>query len=120
MTLACAGPKNGVSTATAMSIASSRAPPSAQPTKFSSPRTPSRRTSGDAQVYRDLEHALAALLRTEDAALLPDGFLANIAAAQATASDREAAVMDEHAHPSLLAAASTAYFTPCRSSVAMY
>src|SRR5205814_4636103 len=29
----------------AMSIASSRAPPSAQPTKFSKPRTPSRRTS---------------------------------------------------------------------------
>src|SRR4051794_7340515 len=36
-----------------MSMASSRAPPSAQPTKFNSPRTPSRRTSGGMSSHRE-------------------------------------------------------------------
>ncbi len=61
----------------------------------------SRATSGDSAELLALELDLRAHFRCEDVAVLPSGYLANLAAAQALRADHDLAILDEHAHPSL-------------------
>ncbi len=62
----------------------------------------SRQTSGHTNLHQALEQDIARTLTTRDALLLPDGYLANLAAAQAlAASGTRYALIDERAHQSL-------------------
>jgi glycine C-acetyltransferase/8-amino-7-oxononanoate synthase len=65
----------------------------------------SRRTTGNHQIYAELESALAEFFGAESAVLLPDGYLAPVAAAQALAGEFTQAFVDEYAHGALLDAA---------------
>lgn len=68
----------------------------------------SRVTSGNTKVHVELEAELGAWLGCEAAAVLPDGALANLAAAQVLAESYQAVWLAERAHPSLQAAVSAA------------
>ncbi len=69
----------------------------------------SRTTTGNSPLHTRLEAELADFLRLPAVALLPDGYTANIAAAQALASSGVAdAHLDARAHPSLRDAARAA------------
>jgi 8-amino-7-oxononanoate synthase len=62
----------------------------------------SRRTTGNHAIYRTLETALAKFFGAESALVLPDGYFAPIATAQALAGEFTHAFVDELAHGALL------------------
>ena len=68
----------------------------------------SRQTSGNTSEHDALERDLSAFLAFEGALLTPDGYTANLAAAQALARDHRIALLDERAHQSLRDAARVA------------
>jgi len=61
----------------------------------------SRQTSGNTHEHNALEDELASFLGFEGALLTPDGYTANLAAAQALVRDHQIALLDERAHQSL-------------------
>jgi 7-keto-8-aminopelargonate synthetase-like enzyme len=61
----------------------------------------SRETTGNTSAHEELEHAAARFLGCEAALLAPDGYLANLVAAQALAADHDVALVDEKSHASL-------------------
>lgn len=65
----------------------------------------SRLTSGNHKVYAELEQRLAGFFKAQAALLVPSGYVANLAAAQALAGQFSHALIDEAAHPSLADAA---------------
>ena len=65
----------------------------------------SRRTTGNHEIYAALEKALAGFFAVEAALLLPDGYLAPVAVAQALADEFTRVFVDEFAHGALLDAA---------------
>lgn len=65
----------------------------------------SRRTTGNHSVYARLEMELGRFFDTESALLLPEGYLAPMAAAQSFAGEFSHAFVDELAHGALLDAA---------------
>ena len=65
----------------------------------------SRRTSGNTHEHASLERELAEFLGFEGAVLTPDGYTANLVAAQRLAQDCRVALLDERAHASLVDAA---------------
>jgi 7-keto-8-aminopelargonate synthetase-like enzyme len=65
----------------------------------------SRLTTGNHSIYRALEKELTDFFRTEDALLLPTGYLTSLTVAQALAGQFSHVVVDEYAHPALLDAA---------------
>ena len=65
----------------------------------------SRRTTGNHKIYAQLEKELATFFGAETALVLPDGYLAPIAAAQAMAGEFTHALIDEFAHGALVDAA---------------
>ena len=65
----------------------------------------SRRTTGNHKSYARLETQLATFFGAETALVLPDGYLAPIAATQALAGEFTHALMDEFAHGALADAA---------------
>jgi glycine C-acetyltransferase/8-amino-7-oxononanoate synthase len=65
----------------------------------------SRRTTGNHKIYARLETALAKFFGAESALVLPDGYFAAIAAAQALAGEFTHALIDELAHGALVDAA---------------
>lgn len=66
----------------------------------------SRTTTGDRPAHGALERAIAPFVRRDDAVLLPEGFLANLAVCQALGTP--IAIIDERAHRSLHDAAACA------------
>jgi 7-keto-8-aminopelargonate synthetase-like enzyme len=66
----------------------------------------SRLTTGNHRLYRELEKRLGRLFQTESALLVPSGYVANLAVAQALSGQFSHALEDEAAHPSLGDAAS--------------
>lgn len=67
-----------------------------------------RETSGNALPHEALEADLARTLECGATILLPEGYTANLAAAQALGSDHQVALIDERSHPSLFDAAAVA------------
>jgi 8-amino-7-oxononanoate synthase len=65
----------------------------------------SRRTTGNHKIYARLEQELARFFGAEAALVLPDGYLAPIAAAQALAGEFTHTLIDEFAHGALVDAA---------------
>ncbi len=65
----------------------------------------SRRTTGNHPIYAQLETALAGFFGAEAALVLPDGYLAPLAAAQALAGGFTHVLLDEFAHGALVDAA---------------
>ena len=65
----------------------------------------SRTTSGTLDLHERLESQLAEFLGLEAALVLPDGYLADFAAATGVGAGRDIALLDEDAHPSLVDAA---------------
>ena len=65
----------------------------------------SRLTTGNHELYQKLEQQLARFFDAEAALLLPNGYLAASAVAQALAGTFSHALVDEKAHPALLDAA---------------
>jgi len=65
----------------------------------------SRLTTGHHKIYAKLERQLADFFGTEDALLLPGGYLTGTVVAQALAGNFSHALVDERAHPALLDAA---------------
>jgi 7-keto-8-aminopelargonate synthetase-like enzyme len=65
----------------------------------------SRRTTGNHKIYAQLETALAKFFAAETATVLPDGYLAPLAVAQALTGAFSVALVDEFAHSALLDAA---------------
>ena len=65
----------------------------------------SRRTTGNHKIYAQLEKELAGFFGAEAALVLPDGYLAPIAVAQALAGEFTHALLDEFAHGALVDAA---------------
>jgi 7-keto-8-aminopelargonate synthetase-like enzyme len=65
----------------------------------------SRLTTGNHQIYQRLERELADFFEAESAVLLPDGYFAPLAAAQALAGEFSHAFIDEFAHGALRDAA---------------
>jgi 7-keto-8-aminopelargonate synthetase-like enzyme len=65
----------------------------------------SRRTTGNHPVYARLETELASFFGSESALVLPDGYLAPLAVAQALAGEFTHALIDEFAHGALVDAA---------------
>jgi glycine C-acetyltransferase/8-amino-7-oxononanoate synthase len=65
----------------------------------------SRRTTGNHRIYARLETALASFFGAETALVLPDGYLAPGAVAQALAGEFSHALVDEFAHGALADAA---------------
>ncbi len=76
--------------------------------RFGLSTSASRSTSGNTSLHESLEAALAAHLRQEAGLLTPDGYTANLVAAQALAAEHAVALLDERAHPSLRDAARVA------------
>ena len=62
----------------------------------------SRQTTGNHEIYRHLEARLADFFGSETALILPDGYLAPGAAAQALAGEFTHALVDEFAHGALV------------------
>ncbi len=65
----------------------------------------SRRTTGNHKIYTQLEAELAKFFGAETALVLPDGYLAPLAAAQALAEEYTQALIDEYARGALVDAA---------------
>src|SRR5580704_4636697 len=65
----------------------------------------SRITTGNQEIYHQLETELARFFKAESAVLLPDGYLAPLAAARALAGEFTHALVDEMAHAALSDAA---------------
>ncbi|HXS67519.1 MAG TPA: hypothetical protein VN761_01675, partial [Candidatus Polarisedimenticolia bacterium] len=65
----------------------------------------SRLTTGNREIYAQLETSLAAFFGAEAALIFPNGYLAPMAAAQALAGEFSHALADEFAHAALLDAA---------------
>lgn len=65
----------------------------------------SRLTTGNHQVYAELEAALAGFFGAESALLLPTGYLTSTVAAQALAGSFDHVLLDAQAHPALKDAA---------------
>jgi 7-keto-8-aminopelargonate synthetase-like enzyme len=65
----------------------------------------SRRTTGNHKIYAQLETELARFFGAEAALVLPDGYLAPVAVAQALAGEFTHAFIDEFAHGALVDAA---------------
>ncbi len=61
----------------------------------------SRATTGDHQVYRELESQLAILTDSEDALLTGAGYLANLCLIPFLQQSADLLLMDDHCHPSL-------------------
>lgn len=61
----------------------------------------SRRTTGDHELYLRLEEALARFFDVPEAVLVPNGYVANLAAVQALAGKVSHVFLDDRAHPSL-------------------
>lgn len=78
--------------------------------RFGMSTSASRETSGNTSVHAELETELAAFIARGgcEGLLLPDGFTANLAAAQGLAADHCCAVIDERGHRSLHDAARVA------------
>lgn len=77
-------------------------------TRFGLSTSASRKTTGNTTLHDELEQALADFLGQPAAVVVPDGYSANLAAAQALAADHRVAVMDRRAHMSLREAARVA------------
>jgi 7-keto-8-aminopelargonate synthetase-like enzyme len=72
----------------------------------------SRTTTGNSPLHTQLERELADFLGCPDACILPDGYIANIAAAQAFRTlGHDHCALDQRAHPSLTDAAAAARLT---------
>jgi len=65
----------------------------------------SRLTTGNRKLYGELEKALAAFFGSETGVMLPDGYLAPMAVAQALAGEFTHALVDELSHSALVDAA---------------
>jgi len=65
----------------------------------------SRATSGTTPLHLELESALAEFLDVEDALVVEDGYVADLAVARGLADSAEAAFVDAESHPSLADAA---------------
>ena len=65
----------------------------------------SRLTTGNHELYRELEAELAGFFSAESALLVSTGYLTNLVAAQALAGNFSHALIDDGAHPSLCDAA---------------
>lgn len=76
--------------------------------RFGSSSSASRETTGNTRAHTDLESALTDFFGTESAVLVPDGYLANVAALQALARTHDAIILDDRSHASLHDAARTA------------
>lgn len=76
--------------------------------RFGVSASASRETTGNARPHELLEREAAAFLGAESALLVPDGYTANVAAAQAAARTHGVALLDERAHASLHDAAAAA------------
>jgi 8-amino-7-oxononanoate synthase len=61
----------------------------------------SRMTTGNHALYRQLEGRLARFFKADAALLVPTGYVANLAAAQALAGNFSHVLIDEFSHPSL-------------------
>jgi len=61
----------------------------------------SRFTTGNHELYEQLEKELAAFFKVETATLVPNGYAANLVLAQALTGDFSHALIDSHAHQSL-------------------
>jgi 7-keto-8-aminopelargonate synthetase-like enzyme len=61
----------------------------------------SRLTTGNHAQYLELENQLARFFKAETAVLLPSGYVANLAVAQALAGQFSHALIDKQSHPSL-------------------
>lgn len=73
--------------------------------KFGLNVSASRLTTGNHTLYQNLESRLATFFDARSAVLLPDGYLAPLAAAQALAGKFSHALLDAKAHPALQDAA---------------
>ncbi|MEL6430274.1 MAG: pyridoxal phosphate-dependent aminotransferase family protein [Planctomycetota bacterium] len=72
----------------------------------------SRTTSGNLDLHERLEERLADHLGVEAALVVPDGYLADLAAVAGLGAKRDTALIDSGAHPSLYDAARAAGFAP--------
>ena len=70
--------------------------------KFGLTVAASRITTGNHRIYAQLESELAQFFDAEDALLMPSGYMAAAAVAQAIAGNVSHVLMDERAHPALL------------------
>jgi 7-keto-8-aminopelargonate synthetase-like enzyme len=70
----------------------------------------SRMTTGNHELYLELERLLVDFFQVEDALLLPTGYVTNLAVAQALRGMFSHALIDERAHPTL---ADAAQFLDC-------
>jgi 8-amino-7-oxononanoate synthase len=78
--------------------------------RFGLSTSASRETTGNTLAHDELERRLARLEGTEDCVVVPDGYLANLAACQALRVNHEVAVIDERSHRSVHDAAKAAGF----------
>ncbi|HRQ72394.1 MAG TPA: aminotransferase class I/II-fold pyridoxal phosphate-dependent enzyme [Phycisphaerales bacterium] len=76
--------------------------------RFGLSASASRETTGNARPHELLERETAGFLGSESALLVPDGYTANVAAAQAAARTHGVAILDERSHASLHDAAAAA------------
>lgn len=76
--------------------------------RFGVSASASRETSGNAHPHERLEREMADFVGVESTLLVPDGYTANVAAAQAAARTHGVAILDERAHASLHDAAAAA------------
>jgi len=76
-------------------------------TKFGLNVAASRWTTGNHEIYRTLENALANFFTADAALLLPGGYLAPLVVAQSLAGQFSHALVDERAHAALLDAANS-------------
>lgn len=80
--------------------------------RFGLSTSASRETSGNTALHAELERAVASATHTEQALVLPDGYTANLAAAQTLGHlGVRHAIIDERAHRSLFDAAAAAGLT---------
>ncbi|KAA0216525.1 MAG: pyridoxal phosphate-dependent aminotransferase family protein [Leptolyngbya sp. PLA3] len=88
-------------------------------TRFGLSTSASRETSGNTILHAILEREVAEATRTGDALIVPDGYTANLAAAQTLARlGVQHAIIDERAHRSLFDAAAAAGLTTHRYATA--
>ncbi len=78
--------------------------------RFGLSTSASRETTGNTSAHDALERELAALEGTQDCVVVPDGYLANLAACQALRIEHQVAVVDERSHRSVHDAAAAAGF----------
>lgn len=76
--------------------------------RFGLSTSASRETTGNTTAHDQLESALAAFLEFPGTVVVPDGYTANLAAAQALAADHRVAVIDRRSHKSIREAVAVA------------